>query len=124
MRSGTRDLRWGEAGLLRSLEDGLRGIAELAGTEALGQPSVGMLVDSLEGRGLVTRGRASDDGRVVLVSISGFGRARLEAVRDEIRSLLRGTLLNLEDDELTALVKAEDVLQRVTELLGGGVARQ
>jgi DNA-binding MarR family transcriptional regulator len=123
MRSGSRDLTRTETGLLGSLTDGPRRITELAETEALAQPSVSKLVDSLEARGLVTRERAAGDGRVVLVSISADGRDRLASVRAEIRSLLRLTLSELEDDDLTALVTAGEVLERLIELLQVQAAR-
>ena len=58
-------------------------------TEALAQPTVTQLVDKLEGRGLVTRARSDDDGRVVLVAITDAGRAALEEVRAEIRANMR-----------------------------------
>ena len=123
MRSGSRDLTRTETGLLGSLSDGPRRITELAESEALAQPSVSKLVDSLEARGLVTRERAAGDGRVVLVSISTDGRDRLASVRAEIRSLLRRALLELDDDDLTALVAAGEVLERLIELLQGQTAR-
>lgn len=123
MRAGSRELTRTETGLLSSLVDGPRRVTDLAETEALAQPSVSKLVDSLQARGLVTRQRAAEDGRVVLVSISAEGRTRLEAVREEIRSLLRLTLLELADDELAALVTAGEVLERLIQSLQDGTAR-
>lgn len=123
MRSGSRELSRTETGLLSSLVSGPRRITDLAETEALAQPSVSKLVDSLESRGLVTRQRAADDGRVVLVSISADGLVRLEAVRAETRSLLRRTLVELADEDLAALVTAGEVLERLIESLQEGTAR-
>jgi DNA-binding MarR family transcriptional regulator len=115
--SGSRQLSRTEAGLLATLVEGPRRITELAGTEALAQPSVSKLVDKLESEGLVTRQRDDDDGRAVLVSISAEGRLRLESVRGHIRSLLRQTLLELEDEDLAALVAAGEVLEQLVQLL-------
>jgi DNA-binding MarR family transcriptional regulator len=117
MRSGSRELSRTEAGLLTTLADGPRRITELAETEALAQPSISKLVDKLEARDLVTRERAEDDGRVVVVSISAEGLLRLEAARSQIRSLLRRTLFALEDEELAALVTAGEVLERLIQTL-------
>jgi DNA-binding MarR family transcriptional regulator len=117
MRSGSRELSRTEAGLLSTLADGPRRITELAETEALAQPSISKLVDKLEARDLVTRERAEDDGRVVVVSISAEGLLRLEAARSQIRSLLRRTLFALEDEELAALVTAGEVLERLIQTL-------
>jgi DNA-binding MarR family transcriptional regulator len=117
MRSGSRELSRTEAGLLTTLAGGPRRITELAETEALAQPSISKLVDKLEARDLVTRERAEDDGRVVVVSISAEGLLRLEAARSQIRSLLRRTLFALEDEELAALVTAGEVLERLIQTL-------
>jgi DNA-binding MarR family transcriptional regulator len=117
MRSGSRELSRTEAGLLTTLAGGPRRITELAETEALAQPSISKLVDKLEARDLVTRERAEDDGRVVVVSISAEGLLRLEAARSRIRSLLRRTLFALEDEELAALVTAGEVLERLIQTL-------
>ena len=116
MRSGSRELSRTEAGLLTTLTDGPKRITELAETEALAQPSVSKLVDNLEGRGLVARQRAAEDGRVVLVSISAEER-RLKSVRGHTRSLLRRTLSELEDEDIDALVAAGDVLERLIGML-------
>lgn len=121
--SGSLELSRTEAGLLATLVEGPRRITELAGTEALAQPSVSKLVDKLERRGLVTRQRDDDDGRAVVVSISAEGQLRLESVRSHIRSLLRQTLLELEDEDLAALVAAGRVLEQLVQLLQRQEAR-
>jgi hypothetical protein len=74
-------------------------------------------------RGLVTRQRAADDGRVVLVTISVDGRASLEAVREPSRSLPHPRLRELDHDELAALVTPRDVLARFIASLQGGAPR-
>src|ERR1700729_2027637 len=74
MPSGAHELSRTEAGVLGTLRDGPRRITELAATEALAQPTVTQLVDKLEGRGLVARGRSGDDGRVVLVEMTAAGK--------------------------------------------------
>ncbi len=117
LRSGSRELTRTEAGLLTTLNDGPRRITELAETEALAQPSVSKLVDKLEGRGLVARGRAPDDGRAVVVSISADGRLCLEAARSHLRSVLRQILGELQDDDLVALTAAGEAVERLIEIL-------
>lgn len=114
---GLRELTRTEAGLLTTLNDGPRRITELAETEALAQPSVSKLVDKLEGRGLVARGRAPDDGRAVVVSISADGRLCLEAARSHLRSVLRQILGELQDDDLVALTAAGEAVERLIEIL-------
>ena len=123
MGRGSRQLSRTEGGLLTTLVEGPRRITDLAGTEALAQPSVSKLVDKLEGRGLVRRERVAGDGRAVLVSISDEGSERLDAARGEIRSLLRQTLVELDDDDLAALMSANEVLERLIRLLQRGDGR-
>jgi DNA-binding MarR family transcriptional regulator len=117
MRSGEHELSRTEAGVLSTLTEGPRRITELAATETLAQPTVTQLVDKLEGRGLVTRGRSGEDGRVVLVEISPQGREQLEELRADIRANMREALVDLPDTELTELAHAADTLGALIEKL-------
>jgi DNA-binding MarR family transcriptional regulator len=117
MRSGAHDVSRTEAGVLATLADGPRRITQLAMTEALAQPTVTQLVDKLEGRGLVTRARSDDDGRVVLVAITDPGLAALEEVRTEIRANMRAALVDLPDAELTELAHAAETMGSLIETL-------
>ncbi len=117
MRSGQHELSRTEAGVLATLTDGPRRITELAATEALAQPTVTQLVDKLEGRGLVIRGRSGEDGRVVLVEISPLGHEHLEELRAEIRANMREALADLPDTELTELSHASETLGGLIEKL-------
>ncbi len=118
MRSGAHELSRTEVGVLATLTDGPRRITELAATEALAQPTVTQLVDKLEGRGLVVRGRSGEDGRVVLVEITAAERPRaLEELRAEIRANMREALVDLPDAELTELAHAADTLGGLIEKL-------
>ena len=106
-----------EAGILSSLAQGSRRITELAASEALAQPTVTQLVDRLEQRGQVLRGRQPGDGRVVLVSLTEAGRAALDALRADYRALLRDELSDRPDEDLRALAAATEVLQDVIDAL-------
>ncbi|HEX4304988.1 MAG TPA: MarR family transcriptional regulator [Solirubrobacterales bacterium] len=117
MRSGAHRLSRTEVGVLSTLSDGPRRITELAQTEALAQPTVTQLVDKLEGRGLVARGRSGEDARVVMVEATAAGAERLEEVRAEIRANMREALAELPDAELTELVHAADTLGELIEKL-------
>jgi DNA-binding MarR family transcriptional regulator len=117
MRSGAHTLSRTEAGVLATLTDGPRRITELAATEALAQPTVTQLVDKLEARGLVTRARSGDDGRVVLVEITASGAEHLEELRVEIRANMREALADLPDAELTELAHAAETLGALLETL-------
>ena|SRR6185312_6032591 len=117
MRTGAHELSRTEAGVLSTLVDGPRRISELAATEALAQPTVTQLVDKLETRGLVTRGSAAEDRRVVMVAISDLGREQLEEVRAVIRASMREALADLPDVELTELAHASETLGALIEKL-------
>jgi DNA-binding MarR family transcriptional regulator len=117
MRSGAHELSRTEAGVLSTLAEGPRRITELAASEALAQPTVTQLVDKLEKRGLVTRGRSEDDGRVVMVEISARGSEELEGLRAEIRANMREALASLPDAELTDLAHAAETLGDLIETL-------
>jgi DNA-binding MarR family transcriptional regulator len=117
MRSGAHELSRTEAGVLSTLMDGPARITELAASEALAQPTVTQLVDKLERRELVVRGRHPDDGRVVLVEISTHGREELGALRQEIRANMREALAALSDAELTELAHAAGTLGGLIETL-------
>ena len=113
LRTGSRELSRTEVGLLSTLLDGRRTIGELSDTEALAQPSVSKLVDRLAARDLVRRERGAQDGRVVLVSISAEGEARLTQVRAHTHSVLRDALVDLPDTDLAVLVAAGDILEQL-----------
>lgn len=117
LRFGSRELSRTESGLLLTLVDGPRRITELADTEALAQPTVTQLVDKLQRRGLVSRKRDAADGRVVLVSITADGRARLDAVQGQFRTQMRQAVEGLDDEELAQLVAASQTLARLIEIL-------
>jgi DNA-binding MarR family transcriptional regulator len=120
LRSGPRDMTRTEIGVLSSLAERSCRVTDLAEIEAVAQPTMTKVVDRLEARGLVARQRDPDDGRVVLVSISPEGEQRLEAARSHVRSLLRRHLLDLDDDDLAALVLAGEVLEQVIGALQRG----
>jgi len=117
MRSGAHEISRTEVGVLATLSEGPRRITQLAMTEALAQPTVTQLIDKLEGRGLVSRSRSKEDGRVVLVEITTAGADALEAVRALIRANMRAALADLPDAELTELAHAADTMGGLVEKL-------
>ena len=118
MRSGAHKLSRTEVGVLATLSDGPRRITQLAMTEALAQPTVTQLVDKLEGRGLVTRARSDDDGRVVIVAITAAGtRGAARRSATEIRANMREALVDLPDAELTELAHAAETMGGLIEKL-------
>jgi DNA-binding MarR family transcriptional regulator len=117
-RTGT-GLSRTEVGLLAALVAGPRRVTELAAREGITQPAVTQLVNRLERRGYAERRADPEDGRAVLVVATGAGRDALERVRAEYRALLHEEMATLRDDEVEALGRAVEILDRLLERLGG-----
>ena len=111
-----------EAGVLRTLTDAPRRITELAELEGLAQPTMTLLVQRLEQRGWVQRQRHSDDGRVVLVSLTDAGRTTLEGFRTQVLAALRSHLDAMPDEEIAELEAATETLGSLVDALQSGVA--
>jgi DNA-binding MarR family transcriptional regulator len=109
-----------EAGLLRTLSDGPRRITELAALEQLAQPTMTLLVQRLEQRGLVDRERHADDGRVVLVELTLAGTAALEDYRARTSAALGAYLDEMSDAQVEALASATETLDQLVALLQRG----
>jgi DNA-binding MarR family transcriptional regulator len=115
------DLSRTEVGLLHTLSAGPRRVTELAALERLKQPTMTLLVQRLEEQGLVARERDADDGRVVLVSLTGAGTAALEQFRAQASAALGAHLADLPDDRIEALaVATQNLADLVTHLCSKG----
>jgi DNA-binding MarR family transcriptional regulator len=99
-----------EGSVLATLRDGPQRITALAELEGLAQPTITALVNRLADRGWVTRERATQDGRVVLVSLTRAGHDALGVLRERYRPLLRAGLAQLSDEQLVALGDANGAL--------------
>jgi DNA-binding MarR family transcriptional regulator len=108
-----------EAGVLNTLSGAPRRITELADLEGLAQPTVTLLVQRLEQRGWVTRERRADDGRVVLVSLTGAGRATLEDFRERVGAALREHMNAMSDEQIAAFETATQTLGSLVHILQG-----
>jgi DNA-binding MarR family transcriptional regulator len=104
-----------EAGVLFTLSRGPRRITELAELEGLAQPTVTLLVRRLEQQGWVKRDRPADDGRVVLLSLTGAGRAALNEFRARVSAALRADMDGMSDQQLAGLETATDALGTLVE---------
>ena len=106
-----------ELGLLKTLGGGSRRITELAELEGLAQPTITILIKQLEEQGLVTRTRQSDDGRVVLVSLTESGNFAVEDYRERLRAVLGGHLAEISDEQVEALATATETLAQLVDVL-------
>ena len=112
-----------ELGLLKTLGSGSRRITELAQLEGLAQPTVTILIKQLEDRGLVTRTRQADDGRVVLVGLTEAGNVAVEDYRGKVRAALGRYLAEISDEQVEALATATETLAQLVDILQGGPER-
>lgn len=112
-----------ELGLLNVLGAGPRRITELAQLEQLAQPTMTLLVQRLEERGLVDRERHADDGRVVLVSLTEAGSEALAEFRARASAALRAQLAEMSDEQVGALGAATETLAELVACLQRGAER-
>lgn len=115
-RSGAQMSRT-EVSVLQSLEARPWRITELAAAEGVTQPAITLIVNKLEGRGLVARETDPSDGRAVLVSLTESGLVQFEALRSQYRALIGLQLANLPDEDVATLARAAEILDGVIERL-------
>src|SRR6476469_2397405 len=106
-----------EAGLLGTLSNGPQRITSLAELEGLAQPTMTLMVKRLEQQGLVRRGSQADDGRVVLVSLTGDGAAAVDNYRERASQRLREYLAGMTDAQVQGLANATEALDSLIGLL-------
>jgi DNA-binding MarR family transcriptional regulator len=88
---------------------------ELAQRERIKPPTATRILGHLERAGLVERVRDPADGRSSILSIAAEGRALLRRVRARKTAYLAQNLQQLDSDDLAALERAADVLERMLE---------
>ncbi|MGH8776586.1 MAG: MarR family winged helix-turn-helix transcriptional regulator [Jiangellaceae bacterium] len=91
-------------------------LGELAAHEKVQPPSMTRIVSKLEERGLAVREPHPDDGRLVMVRITGEASAMLAADRRRRDAWLARWLRELAADELEALRRAAPVLEKLARL--------
>ena len=109
-----------EAGVLHSVSSGPRRITELAELEGLAQPTMTLLVQRLEQHGWVKRERHAGDGRVVLVSVTEAGLAKLDEFRAQVADALRAHMDAMADEQIAALETATETLGSLVDALQRG----
>jgi DNA-binding MarR family transcriptional regulator len=87
--------------------------SELAVRERIQRPTATRVIARLEEAGLVERTADPADGRSSLVSLSAEGRALLKKLRANKDAYLARRLEALDPEELAALERAADILERV-----------
>ncbi|HEU0213043.1 MAG TPA: MarR family transcriptional regulator [Jiangellaceae bacterium] len=95
---------------------GAMSLGELAAHERVQPPSMTRIVSALEQRRLVVRGPDRDDGRRVVVSITGAARALLAEDRRRRDAWLARSLRELTAAERDVLRRATPVLEKLARL--------
>lgn len=106
-----------EVGVLRILTDGPRRITELASIEHVTQPAITLLVNRLAERGWVRRVADPSDRRAVLVSLTEAGEVAFAQLRAEYREMVRAEMAMLGDEDLEALARSVEIIDRLIERL-------
>jgi DNA-binding MarR family transcriptional regulator len=89
--------------------------SELADVERVQRPSATRIVARLENAGLVDRAGDPSDGRVSLVTASREGRDLLRRLRKRKNAYLARRMRDLDPDDVAALERAAEVLERLLE---------
>lgn len=117
------DISRAEGEVLGILTGGPRRVTELAELAGFAQPTMTALVKRLERDGWVARESLPDDGRVVIVTITGAGAGALEGFRERFRAAMRSDLEGLSREELAALSAATETVGLLVDLLQRASAR-
>jgi len=89
--------------------------SELAQIENVKRPTATRIVARLEEQGLVQRAADPSDRRSFLVGITGEGRSLLRRLRTRKNAYLARRLRELDPEDVAALDRASDVLERLLE---------
>ncbi len=89
--------------------------SELADIERIKRPTATKVIAKLEAAELVARTPDPDDGRATLVSPTRAGSDLLRRMRSRKNAYLARRMRDLDADDLAALKRAADVLERMLE---------
>jgi DNA-binding MarR family transcriptional regulator len=89
--------------------------SELAEIERVKRPTATQVIARLEAAGYASRTRDPSDGRVSLVSTTRSGSELLRRLRGRKNAYLARRMRDLPADDLAALERAADVLERMLE---------
>jgi DNA-binding MarR family transcriptional regulator len=89
--------------------------SELAKRERIKRPTATRVLARLEEGGLAERVRDPEDGRSAIVSITADGRGLLKRLRERKTAYMATRLRELPAEDVEALARAADVLERLLE---------
>lgn len=112
---GNAELTINQTSTLNQLKEGPRPMALMARLSGVSQPSMSQHASSLETLGYITRSRAPEDGRAVILSITDAGREAVDRANTTRNSTLLELLRELTDDERARLFDGLQILERISE---------
>ena len=89
--------------------------SELAEFERIKRPTATRVLRRLEDDGLIERAADPSDGRSALVAVTKDGAALLKKLRSRKNAYLARRLRELPDDDVAALERAAEVLERLLD---------
>jgi len=101
--------------LLQTLMDGEWDVSGLAAEARVTKGAMTRLVDGLEGRGWVARERAEDDGRRVLVSLTGAGKKEAKRLYRLTEKSIATLLERIPPAERAQAVRSIHLLRKAAE---------
>ncbi len=101
--------------LLQTLMTGEWDVSGLAGQARVTKGAMTRLVDGLEGRGWVARERAEDDGRRVLVSLTGAGKKKAKRLYRLTEKSIATLLERIPPAERAQAVRSIHLLREAAE---------
>ncbi|MFD1934524.1 MULTISPECIES: MarR family winged helix-turn-helix transcriptional regulator [Nonomuraea] len=107
---GEHDLSLTQLRVLGILRDRRVRITELAAYLGLDKSTMSGLIDRAQRRGLLTRGKNPEDGRVVEVYMTPAGLELAKRVEDDIRRALAPATGRLDPEQLDRLVSLLDIV--------------
>lgn len=102
--------------VLARLEDGPLPPGEIADLERVSAPSMTRTVNRLVDEGYAERTKHPTDGRVVLIGLTGAGRALIDEARHRQDLWVTSRLRQLGDEDVAAVAEVVRVLTRVAAL--------
>jgi len=89
--------------------------SELAEIERIKRPTATRVLNRLADDGLIERTADPSDGRSALIGVTGSGSALLKKLRSRKNAYLARRLRELPDDDVAALERAAEVLERLLD---------
>jgi DNA-binding MarR family transcriptional regulator len=99
--------------VMGSLEGGSRRMSDLAAEHGVRLPTMTRQIGRLARDALVTRGRDSEDARVVTAELTDVGRERLHRGREQRIAFLAGRMALLDDAERASIEAALPALEKL-----------